>query len=115
MRDDGTSRGLCGLVCPSRTCERGGKGDCVKEGGGEEGERVKEHAPGRNQTQNSRVAGARPNHQPIGDLEPNLQTRRGRLRLDLRRIILPPETGEQPLVSSGWIDASWLNWQLVPS
>ena len=32
-----TSRGLCGLVCPSRTSERGGKGDCVKEGG-EEGE-----------------------------------------------------------------------------
>ena len=26
-----TSRGLCGLVCPSRTSERGGKGDCVKE------------------------------------------------------------------------------------
>jgi hypothetical protein len=32
-----TSRGLCGLVCPSRTGERGGEGDCVKEGGGEEG------------------------------------------------------------------------------
>jgi hypothetical protein len=29
-----TSRGLCGLVCSSRTSERGGKGDCVKEGGG---------------------------------------------------------------------------------
>jgi hypothetical protein len=27
-----TSRGLCGLVCPSRTSERGGEGDCVKEG-----------------------------------------------------------------------------------
>ncbi len=25
-----TNRGLCGLVCPSRTCERGGEGDCVK-------------------------------------------------------------------------------------
>jgi hypothetical protein len=24
-----TSRGLCGLVCPSRTSERGGEGDCV--------------------------------------------------------------------------------------
>jgi hypothetical protein len=23
-----TSRGLCGLVCPSRTSERGGEGDC---------------------------------------------------------------------------------------
>jgi hypothetical protein len=34
------SRGLYGLVCPSRTSERGGKGDCVKEGGGEEGERL---------------------------------------------------------------------------
>jgi hypothetical protein len=29
-----TSRGLCGLVCPSRTSERGGEGDCVKERGG---------------------------------------------------------------------------------
>jgi hypothetical protein len=28
-----TSRGLCGLVCPSRTSERKGEGDCVKEGG----------------------------------------------------------------------------------
>jgi hypothetical protein len=34
-----TSRGLCGLVCPSRTSERGGEEYCVKEGGGEEGER----------------------------------------------------------------------------
>jgi hypothetical protein len=42
-----TSRGMCGKVCPSRTSERGGKGDCVKEGGGEEGERVKERALGR--------------------------------------------------------------------
>jgi hypothetical protein len=33
------SRGLCRLVCPSRTSERGGEGDCVKEGGGGEGER----------------------------------------------------------------------------
>jgi hypothetical protein len=41
-----TSRGLCGLVCPSRTSERGGKGDCVKEGGGEEGERERERALG---------------------------------------------------------------------
>jgi hypothetical protein len=32
-----TIRGLCGLVCPSRTSERGGEGDCVKEGGGEAG------------------------------------------------------------------------------
>jgi hypothetical protein len=39
-----TSRGLCGLVCPSRTSERGGEGYCVKEGGGEEGEREREHA-----------------------------------------------------------------------
>jgi hypothetical protein len=29
-----TRRGLCGLVFPSRTSERGGEGDCVKEGGG---------------------------------------------------------------------------------
>jgi hypothetical protein len=27
-----TSRGLSGLVCPSRTSERGGEGHCVKEG-----------------------------------------------------------------------------------
>ena len=41
---DTTSRGLCGLVCPSRTSERGGEGYCVKEGGGEEGERERERA-----------------------------------------------------------------------
>ena len=41
------SPGLYGLDCPSRTSERGGKGDCVKEGLGEEGERVKERALGR--------------------------------------------------------------------
>ena len=41
-----TSRSLCGLVCPSRTSERGGEGDCVKEGGGEEGERERERALG---------------------------------------------------------------------
>jgi hypothetical protein len=41
-----TSRSLCGLVCPSRTRERGGEGDCVKEGGGGEGEREREHALG---------------------------------------------------------------------
>jgi hypothetical protein len=32
-----TSRGLCGLGCPSRTSERGGEEDSVKGGGGEEG------------------------------------------------------------------------------
>ena len=41
-----TSRGQCGLVCPSRTSERGGEGDCVKEGGGGEGECEKERALG---------------------------------------------------------------------
>jgi hypothetical protein len=40
------SRGLCGLVCPSRTSERWGEGDCVKEGGGGEGERERERALG---------------------------------------------------------------------
>jgi hypothetical protein len=35
---------LCGLVCPSRTSERGGEGDYVKGGGGEEGERERERA-----------------------------------------------------------------------
>jgi hypothetical protein len=39
-----TSRGLCGLVYPSRTSERGGEGDCVKGGGGEEGECKRERA-----------------------------------------------------------------------
>jgi hypothetical protein len=39
-----TIRGLCGLVCPSRTSERGGEGDCVKEGGGEEGKCERERA-----------------------------------------------------------------------
>ena len=39
-----TSRGLSGLVCPSRTSERGGEGYCVKEEGGGEGEREKERA-----------------------------------------------------------------------
>jgi hypothetical protein len=42
-----TSRGLCGLVCLSRTSERGGEGDCVKEEGGGEGERKRERALGR--------------------------------------------------------------------
>jgi hypothetical protein len=41
-----TSRGLCGLVCPSHPSDRGGEGDCVKEGGGEEGERKRERAGG---------------------------------------------------------------------
>ena len=41
-----TSRGRCGLVCPSRTGERGGEGDCVKEGGGGEEERERERALG---------------------------------------------------------------------
>jgi len=35
-----TSRGLCGLVCPSRTSERGGEGYCVKEGGEEKGSAI---------------------------------------------------------------------------
>jgi hypothetical protein len=41
-----TSRGLCGPVCPARTSERGGEGDCVKERGGGEGERERERALG---------------------------------------------------------------------
>jgi len=35
---------MCGLLCPSRTSEREGKGFCVKGGWLEEGERVKERA-----------------------------------------------------------------------
>ena len=39
MLRETTRRDLCGLVCPSRTSERtGGRGDCVKGGGGEEGQ-----------------------------------------------------------------------------
>jgi hypothetical protein len=34
------------LVCPSRTGQHGGQGDCVKEGGGKEGERTRERALG---------------------------------------------------------------------
>ena len=41
-----TSRGLCGLVCPSCTSEVGGEGDYVNEGGGGEGERERERALG---------------------------------------------------------------------
>jgi hypothetical protein len=41
---DTTSRGLCGLGCPSRTSERGGEGDCVKEGGVQEGKCERERA-----------------------------------------------------------------------
>jgi hypothetical protein len=39
-----TSRDLCGQGCPSRTSERGGEGDCVKEGGGGEGKCERERA-----------------------------------------------------------------------
>ena len=35
MLRETTSRGLCGLVCPSLSSDGGGGGDCVKEGGGE--------------------------------------------------------------------------------
>jgi len=42
-----TSRGPCGLVCPSRTSERGGEGDCVKEGGGGKGKCERERASDR--------------------------------------------------------------------
>jgi len=52
-----TSRGLCRLVCPSRTSERGGKGDCVKEGGGEVGERERERAGGVRQRHSPQYGG----------------------------------------------------------
>ena len=42
MLRETTSRGLCELACQSRTSEREEMGDCVKGGGGEEGERMKE-------------------------------------------------------------------------
>ena len=44
MLRETTSRDLSGLVCPSRTSERGGEGDCVKEGGGGDWEREEERA-----------------------------------------------------------------------
>ena len=40
MLRETTNRGLNGLVFPSHTSERGEEGDCVKEGGGGEGERA---------------------------------------------------------------------------
>ncbi len=39
-----TSRGLCELVSPSRTNERGEEGYCLKEGEGEEGDRQRDRA-----------------------------------------------------------------------
>ncbi len=30
LRETTSRRGLCGLVCPSRTSEGGGEGDCLK-------------------------------------------------------------------------------------
>jgi hypothetical protein len=39
-----TSRGLCGLGFPSRSSERGGEGDCVKEGGEGKCERLCERS-----------------------------------------------------------------------
>jgi hypothetical protein len=54
-----TSRGLCGLGCPSRTSERGGEGDCVKGGGGEEGKCERERALERLRYYSPGVAGAR--------------------------------------------------------
>ena len=44
MLRETTSRGLCDLVCPSCNSERGGEGYCVREEGGEEGEREREQA-----------------------------------------------------------------------
>ena len=41
-----TSRGLCALLCPLHTSERGGEGGCVKEGGEGEGDRERERALG---------------------------------------------------------------------
>ena len=73
-----TSRGLCGLVCPSRTSDRGGEGDCVKEGGGGEGkcerERALELVP-LVWVSNPKLQGGwcKPNHQPIGGPDPNHQ------------------------------------------
>ena len=46
MLRETTNRGLNGLVFPSHTSERGEEGDCVKEGGGGEGEREKERSLG---------------------------------------------------------------------
>ena len=63
MLRETTSRGLGGLVGPSRTSERGGEGDCVKEGGGGEGER-----------QRNRALGLQLCHSP-GDMEVDHQRR----------------------------------------
>ena len=53
------SRRLCGLVCLSRTSARGEKGDCVKEGGAEEGERERERALAVRLRNNSGMGAAR--------------------------------------------------------
>ena len=37
MLRETTSRGQCGLVCPSHTSERGGEEDCVKKEGEKKG------------------------------------------------------------------------------
>ena len=85
-----TSRDLSGLVCPSRTGTREEPSTLAQ------GVAVFSLVPlcVWNRTQNSRVAGASPTTSPSGEQS---------------RIILPPETGEQPSLSSGWSDAPWLN------
>jgi hypothetical protein len=109
-----TSRGLCALVCSSRTSERGRKGDWVKEGGGE-GERERERALGvRLQptvyASTANLAGA-----PTRSRAPVSTEGRSGVggssdgQDEQSRIVLPPETGEQPSLSSGLSDAPWLN------
>ena len=64
-----TSPGPCGLVCPSRTGTREEPGTQVNTGCA----CFPWFLSFGNRTQNSRVAGAKPNHQPIGGSDPNHQ------------------------------------------
>jgi hypothetical protein len=72
-----TSRGLCGLVCPSRTSERGGEGDCVKEGGGEEGKCERERALERERRSDFQKISGKGNLARIGEGVPKHTGKRG--------------------------------------
>jgi hypothetical protein len=95
------SRGLCGRVCPSRTSERGGLCEKLKEGGGEEGERERERALG--QLLYHSPPGAPPRYPaPVSTQD---RSGVGGSSDEQSQIVLPPETGEQPSLSSGLSDA----------
>jgi hypothetical protein len=69
-----TSRGLCGLVCPSRTSERGGDGTREEPGTLTQGGALFSLVP-LVWKSNPKLQGGwcKPNHQPIGGSDPNHQ------------------------------------------